>query len=293
MTADDTRERGFGVAVRRWYDANARDLPWRRPDATAWGVLVSEVMLQQTPVARVVPIWLQWMRQWPTPDALAAVSSGEAVRAWGRLGYPRRALRLHAAATAIVALHGGRVPGSVADLRALPGIGDYTAAAVASFAFGERVPVLDTNVRRVYARVFAGMADATGGITVAERAAADQMLPPTGAASHSVAVMELGALVCTSRSPSCDACPVSERCAWLAGGQPAALVPRKVQGYGGTDREVRGRLMARLRESHDPVPIAELDIVWSDERQRRRALESLLADGLVQAVSGARYQLPA
>ena len=293
MTPDDVADFGLSQAVRHWYDEHARDLPWRQPEASPWAVLVSEVMLQQTPVARVVPIWVQWMQRWPTATSLAGASVGDAVRAWGRLGYPRRALRLHQAATAIVTRHSGVVPGSVAELGALPGIGDYTAAAVASFAFGLRVPVLDTNVRRVYARVLAGEADAPANVTVAERTAAEHLLPPSDAAAHSVAVMELGALVCTARAPLCDACPLSDRCMWLARGRPPAATVRKAQSYVGTDREVRGRLMARLRESHRPVPAAELDLVWPDATQRRRALESLLADGLVQAVSGERFQLPA
>src|SRR4051812_28257272 len=135
--------------VLRWYDDHARDLPWRRPDASPGSVMVSEFMLQQTPVARVLPVHEQWLLRWPTPADLAAEPTGEAVRAWGGLGYARRALRLHAAATAIVERHGGAVPSAYDDLIALPGVGDYTAAAIASFAYGRRHVVLDTNVRRV------------------------------------------------------------------------------------------------------------------------------------------------
>src|SRR3954447_26367858 len=160
-----------------WYDREARDLPWRRPDAGPWAVLVSEFMLQQTPVSRVLPVWHEWMRRWPTPAALAADAAGEAVRAWGRLGYPRRALRLHAAATAVVERHDGRVPSSYDDLRTLPGVGDYTAAAVAAFAFGARTAVLDTNVRRVYRRVFDGSDDMPASPTAAERAEALRRVP--------------------------------------------------------------------------------------------------------------------
>src|SRR3954471_21891162 len=147
-----TMDSPLGGEVERWYADNARDLPWRRPDVSPWAVLVSEVMLQQTPAARVIPAWQEWMQRWPTPADLAAQPAGEAVRAWGRLGYPRRALRLHAAAAAIVERFGGEVPESRAELLTLPGVGDYTAAAVASFAFGRREVVLDTNVRRVLAR---------------------------------------------------------------------------------------------------------------------------------------------
>ena len=139
-----------------WFAANGRDLPWRRPGFTAWGTLVSEFMLQQTPVVRVVPRLEEWLERWPTPADLAASPSGDAVRAWDRLGYPRRALNLHAAAVAITERHGGVVPHDVDELLALPGVGDYTARAVAVFAFGHRHPVVDVNIRRVIARAVHG-----------------------------------------------------------------------------------------------------------------------------------------
>src|SRR5688572_13940906 len=204
-----------------WFDASARDLPWRR-DTSPWSVMVSEFMLQQTPVSRVLPVFDAWMRRWPTPAALAADSPGEAVRQWGRLGYPRRALRLHAAATAIVEQPGGQVPSSYDELRALPGIGSYTAAAIASFAFRQRHPVLDTNVRRVLARVVDGRAQPAVATTAAETRTATALLPevPDTAATWGVAVMELGALVCTSRSPRCSGCPIAARCAWRLSGHP-------------------------------------------------------------------------
>jgi len=283
----------FAESVTSWYDAHARDLPWRRSDADPWAVVVSEFMLQQTPVARVLPAWSEWMHRWPTPAALAADAPGEAVRAWGRLGYPRRALRLHAAATAMVARHGGQVPSSYDDLRALPGIGDYTAAAVAAFAFGARTAVLDTNVRRVYRRVFDGSDDMPASPTVAERARALARVPVDAPARYSVAVMELGALICTSRAPACERCPVASRCEWLAAGRPPAAAPRPGQRYDGTDRQARGRLLAVLRERPEPVTGAELDLVWPDARQRARALDGLVADGLVEPLADGRYRLPA
>jgi A/G-specific adenine glycosylase len=283
----------FSLAVRKWYDAHARDLPWRQPDATPWGVLVSEVMLQQTPVARVVPAWEAWMARWPYPADLAADAPGEAVRQWGRLGYPRRALRLHEAATAMVAAHEGAVPSSYDELIVLPGIGSYTAAAVAVFGFGARHEVLDTNVRRVLARVFAGKADAaTSSPTRGEREAALSLVPPEDPARHSVAVMELGALVCTARSPRCGVCPVSEECEWLAAGRPDGASARRPQSYAGTDRQVRGRLLAVLRESIDVVPKPALDIVWEDDTQRERSLAGLVEDGLVEPVGDGFYRLP-
>jgi A/G-specific adenine glycosylase len=278
--------------LRQWYADHARDLPWRTAHATPWGVLVSEVMLQQTPVARVLPVWHDWLRRWPAPADLARSSAGEAVRAWGRLGYPRRALRLHASAVAIVGRHGGRVPSAYDDLRALPGVGDYTASAVMAFAFHARAAVLDTNVRRVYARLFDGTADKAGSVTVGERAAAIARLPSADPASYSVAVMELGALVCTARAPGCDRCPVAGRCRWSAAGRPMTGRRRAIQAYAGTDRQARGCLLAVLRSS-DTVPPAALDEAWPDPVQRQRALQSLVDDGLAVRQPDESYRLPA
>jgi len=281
--------------VLRWYDEHARDLPWRAPGATPWAILVSEFMLQQTPVARVLPVWTAWLAAWPTPAALATEPAGEAVRAWGRLGYPRRALRLHAAARAIVDRHDGQVPASYEALRALPGIGDYTAAAVASFAYRQRHAVLDTNVRRVLARAVSGTEFPPVAVTRAERELATRLLPeePTDAAHWAVAVMELGALVCRATNPGCDRCPLLDRCAWVAAGRPAHDGPaRKVQTYAGTDRQCRGRLLAVLRETEASVPKAVLDAVWPDQPQRERALASLVTDGLVVALPDGRFALP-
>ena len=281
--------------ILRWYDAHARDLPWRRPTASAWSVLVSEFMLQQTPVSRVLPVHETWLHRWPTPADLAAEPSGEAVRAWGRLGYPRRALRLHAAAVAIVADHGGVVPDSYDALRALPGVGDYTAAAVAAFAYRQRQVVLDTNVRRVLGRAVSGVEFPARSVTKAERAVAEALLPedPPTAATWSVAVMELGALVCTADRPKCPSCPVVETCTWHGAGRPAYDgPPRPVQTYAGTDRHCRGRLLAVLRDAPGSVPKARLDVVWDDEPQRERCLASLLDDGLVVTSGRGRYALP-
>ncbi|MGH8889619.1 MAG: A/G-specific adenine glycosylase [Acidothermaceae bacterium] len=282
-------------AVTSWYGRAARDLPWRRPSAGPWAVLVSEIMLQQTPVARVLPAYERWLAKWPTASDLARDSPGEAVRAWDRLGYPRRALRLHAAAVAIVDRHGGRVPSSFLELRALPGIGDYTAAAVATFAFGQRHAVLDTNVRRVLARVVGGFAlPASASVTVAERARAVSLLPDDEklAARFSVALMELGALVCRAQAPQCAECPIVSMCAWHSAGAPSNVVAGRSQGYEGTDRQVRGRLLAVLRSARGPVPGARLDSVWPDADQRSRALDALVTDGLVQRVGSSEYCLP-
>ena len=283
------------LVVRRWYANHARDLPWRRPGTSAWAVMVSEFMLQQTPVARVLPVYEAWLLRWPTPGALADSPAGEAVREWGRLGYPRRALRLHAAAVVIDASHGGVVPSDVDDLLALPGVGAYTARAIAAFAYRQRHAVLDTNVRRVLARCLGGRADAGPSVTAAEWALAASVLPadPAEAATYSVAVMELGALVCTARTPVCEACPLAPRCAWRSAGYPLADAPgRRPQGYAGTDRQVRGRLLAVLRDAEGPVPAAALEAVWSDEVQRERSLAGLLVDGLVEQRPGATFSLP-
>ncbi|MEV6980142.1 A/G-specific adenine glycosylase [Sphaerisporangium sp. NPDC051017] len=286
---------GLHTAILDWYAGNARDLPWRRPEATPWGILVSEIMLQQTPVARVQPIWEEWMDRWPTPAALAAEPPGEAVRHWGRLGYPRRALNLHACARAITTDHDGQVPSTYDELRTLPGIGDYTAAAVASFAYGRSHAVLDTNVRRVLARAVRGEEYPPTATTAAERKLAESLIPPLGAPRWAVAIMELGALVCTARTPRCADCPVSASCAWRLAGRPPYEGPeRRGQTYAGTDRQCRGRLLAVLRDAHGPVPKAALDAVWTaDPVQRERALDGLVADGLAEPLADGTYRLPA
>jgi A/G-specific adenine glycosylase len=283
-------------ALLSWYDRSARDLPWRRPDETPWAVLVSEVMLQQTPVARVLPAYQEWLARWPTPPALAAVTVGEAVRAWGKLGYPRRALRLHACATAIVERHEGEVPADVDALLQLPGIGAYTARAVAAFAFRQRQPVVDTNVRRVVARAFGGQGEAGAPSVARDLSAVETLLPsaPTVAARVSVALMELGALVCTARTPRCGECPLRDSCAWrLAGSPPYRGPTTRPQRFAGTDRQVRGLLLDVLRDSAAPVAAAALDVVWPDAAQRTRALDALIADGLVDPLPDGRYALPA
>lgn len=278
-----------------WYDEHARELPWRSPTASAWSVMVSEFMLQQTPVVRVLPVHAAWLDRWPTPADLAGESTGEAVRMWGRLGYPRRALRLHAAATTIVAEHGGEVPASYGDLLALPGVGDYTAAAIASFAFAQRHVVLDTNVRRVFARAVSGVEFPSASLTRAERDLAAVLLPGDEgtAATWAVAVMELGALVCSARDPRCDACPIAEQCAWLAAGRPAHDgPPRRGQAWDGTDRQCRGRIMALLRDTDAPVHSSRIHAVWPDDVQRERCLVSLVADRLVEVAGPSTYALP-
>lgn len=294
MIDDAMTEPTFAALVSRWYEQHARDLPWREPGVGAWAILVSEVMLQQTPVARVLPAWRAWLDRWPTPAALAADTPAEAIRMWGRLGYPRRAVRLRECAVAIVERHGGEVPRRLEQLLALPGVGTYTARAVAAFAYGQRHPVVDTNVRRVVARAIAGEPDAGPTTRPADLAACAELLPaePAAAALASAAFMELGAVVCTARSPRCAVCPVEAICAWRVSGREAPAGPtRRPQRYAGTDRQVRGLLLAVLREATGPVPRQRLDQVWADEAQRSRALASLVTDGLVEPVGTASFRL--
>ncbi|MEV4768586.1 A/G-specific adenine glycosylase [Micromonospora humida] len=284
----------FTTLVSRWYEQNARDLPWRVPGVGGWPILVSEVMLQQTPVVRVLPAWHAWLARWPDPAVLAADTPAEAIRMWGRLGYPRRAVRLRECAVAIVERHGGRVPDQLDQLLALPGIGTYTARAVAAFAYGQRHPVVDTNVRRVVSRAVAGAPDAGPATTPADLVACAELLPvePAAAALASAAFMELGAIVCTARSPRCTSCPVESICAWRASGQAAPTGPtRKVQRYAGTDRQVRGLLLGVLREATGPVPHQRLDQVWHDDVQRARALAALVKDGMVEPVGEDHFRL--
>ncbi|HEX5598680.1 MAG TPA: A/G-specific adenine glycosylase [Micromonosporaceae bacterium] len=283
-------DNGIAATAIRWYDEHARDLPWRGPGVSSWGILVSEVMLQQTPVARVLPAWQAWMARWPVPAALAAESPAEAIRMWGRLGYPRRALRLHNCAVVLVERHNSQVPATLDELLALPGVGSYTARAVAAFAYGQRHPVVDTNVRRLVARAVSGAADAAAATRPADLVAVEKLLPADSAtaARASAAFMELGALVCTARAPRCGHCPLASGCAWRASGRPAPLGPsRPAQRYVGTDRQVRGLLLAVLRNTKGPVAGERLDLVWADPVQRARALASLVDDGLVMVVGDA------
>ena len=282
--------------VNAWFAANQRSLPWRAPGYPAWGILVSEIMLQQTPVARVIPRLDEWLARWPTPVALAAASPGDAVRAWERLGYPRRALNLHAAAVIIAERHGGIVPADVDELLALPGIGAYTARAVAAFAYGERHPVVDTNVRRVLARAIEGEAEAGSPSTRRDLAAMEAQLPPdpTDARTFNAGLMELGAVICTARAPRCDACPIASECAWRAAGYPVFTGARRPtqKKYEGSDRQVRGVLLAALRGREGVLQQHELGALWPDDLQRGRALDGLLLDGLVVGTPATGYRLP-
>lgn len=279
----------LATPLAEWYRDNARDLPWRRPGFGAWGVLVSEFMLQQTPVNRVVPHLERWLTRWPTPTALAADAPAEAVRQWANLGYPRRALWLHRAAVEIRDRHDGVVPRDVDHLLALTGIGDYTARAVAAFAYGDRHPVVDTNTRRVLARAIDGRSQ-PGPPSRHDLAAMEALLPDDirSAAVVNAAAMELGATVCVARVPRCEACPVAAQCAWRAAGYPDTGDTRRRQArYEGSDRQARGAVLKTLRDAAaHAVPLAEVVPDWPDVGQRDRAIDSLIADGLAEASDG-------
>jgi len=282
--------------VADWYAAGHRELPWRHSDYPAWGILMSEFMLQQTPVARVIPRLAEWLERWPTPADLAAVPPGEAVRAWDRLGYPRRALNLHAAATTIAEQHGNRVPSGVDELLALPGVGPYTARAVAAFAYGVRTPVVDTNVRRVLARALDGQAEPGVPRIRRDLDAMDAVLPQNAERARlaNAGVMELGQTVCTARAPRCAECPIAALCAWRAAGYPdyeGERAPRQKR-YEGSDRQVRGLILRELRGSDLPVPAGTLAALWPDAEQLARALAGLLRDGLVAGDPVEGYLLP-
>ncbi len=277
-------------ALAAWYRHSARDLPWRRPEFDAWGTLVSEIMLQQTQASRVAVEIDRWLERWPTPADLADAPTHEVLRQWGTLGYPRRALRLQDTARAIVERHGGEVPRDVDALLALPGVGDYTARAVAVFHFGDRHPVVDTNVRRVVARAVHGQGEA-GPAKRRDLADVEALLPasPADASLVSIALMELGALVCTARAPRCEACPIAASCAWRAAGYPpfeGERAPRQ-SAFAGSDRQARGTVLRALRGVDVPIAEAELARLWADAAQLERAVASLAADGLVVRADGA------
>ena len=269
-----------------WFEKNKRDLPWR--NTSPWGVMISEFMLQQTPVKRVLPKWHEWIDRWPTPADLAASKKSEAIHAWGRLGYPRRAIRLHESAAAIADKFENQVPRSLEDLRTLPGVGEYTAAAIASFAYGESALVMDINIRRFFARSIDGIESPTPSPSQIERRLRAELIPQDGAL-WAAATMELGALVCTARTPLCDQCPVKKICAWRAAGYPKSEIVKKSQAWAGTDRQCRGLIVQHLRENKSATQ-SVLYKLWHDKDQSERALKSLIADHLIEA-TGNKYKL--
>ncbi len=272
-----------------WFKKNKRDLPWR--DTTPWGVMVSEYMLQQTPVNRVLPKWHEWMLRWPTPADLAQATPAEVITAWGRLGYPRRALRLHAAAQIIAQDFNNQIPQSVNVLQTLPGIGEYTAAAIAAFAFEKQTLVMDVNIRRLLTRVIDGNEHPKPAPTAKEKASRLALQPVKNAHIWAAATMELGALVCTSKNPICEQCPVISQCNWRKNGYPKTDLVRKSQDWHGTDRKCRGTIVQALRENESLTENAIMKL-WPDESQVEKALKSLQTDLLIQAIPRKRYRLP-
>jgi A/G-specific adenine glycosylase len=282
------------AALLVWGARHRRDLPWRR-SRDPWAVLVSELMLQQTQVPRVVTRYERFLARFPTPATCAAAAAGDVVRAWEGLGYNRRAVNLHRAAVLMVARHRGRVPDRLDALLALPGVGPYTARAVLVFAFGREVGLVDTNAGRFVARAAAGRALAPAD---AQRLA-DSIVPAGRAWEWGQAVFDLGALVCTRRAPACARCPIAGHCAWHRAGHPppdpavASAGTRPPQStFAGSDRQGRGRLVDALRRG--PVPRARAAEVagWPGERERaERVVRELVADGLAR-VDGRRLTLP-
>ena len=273
-----------------WFKKNKRDLPWRT--TTPWGVMVSEYMLQQTPVNRVLPKWIEWMERWPTPKDLAAATPAQVITAWGRLGYPRRALRLHAAAQIIAEDFNNEVPEDELTLQQLPGIGEYTAAAIAAFAFDRRTLVMDVNIRRVLTRVIDGNEHPKPAPTSREKARRLTLLPEKNAHIWAAATMELGAIVCTSKNPKCELCPVISACNWRKNGYPKSDLIRKSQDWHGTDRKCRGTIVQALRENESLTENA-IKKLWPEESQVEKALKTLQEDLLIEAISRKRYRLPA
>jgi len=280
--------RGVDTAlVRQWYSTHQRDLPWRAEGISAWQILISEVMLQQTPVARVIPAWQAWCERWPDAHSLSEASLGEVLSQWNRLGYPRRAKNMHQTAQIVAKDYGGELPRDVEALETLPGIGTYTARAIACFAYGVPVPVVDTNVKRVVARVEDGD-QAAGHWSVGFGLDRVDQVSATGSATDYCqtqrGLMELGALVCTARSPKCGQCPLQHSCRWKAEGYPEdpSVKPRVQARYEGSDRQVRGIILGWLRDNPESLERDTLESLWPQATQRMRAVESLVRDGLIQ-----------
>ncbi|MGA1705720.1 MAG: hypothetical protein ACO39X_01575 [Candidatus Nanopelagicaceae bacterium] len=265
--------------VTTWFAREARDLPWRK--TTPWGVMVSEFMLQQTPVVRVLPKWKEWMERWPTPRDLGKAEKSDVIRAWGSLGYPRRALRLWESAKVISKDHKNEVPSDIEILRTLPGVGEYTASAIASFAFDQSHNVMDINIRRVYARALDGIEHPPKSLKSYERER------PIFGPTWSKAVMELGAVICTAKDPKCDLCPIARSCLWLRNGAPKSEEIRKGQAWHGTKRQCRGQILKSLREKE---PRSRDEFIWDDQAMLETALKELSEEGFITK-RGSKYHL--
>ena len=275
--------------ITAWFKANKRDLPWRKSDA--WGVLVSEIMLQQTPVQRVLPIYQEWMKRWPTPSDLAKATPADVITAWGRLGYPRRALRLHECAKVITSELKGIIPKEEAELRKLPGIGEYTAAAMVAFAFEGKSLVLDINIRRFFSRLYKGEETPAAAPTKAERIEYAQYIPDKNAHIWAAATMELGALICTAKKPLCGRCPVADKCQWRSLDYPSSERVKRTQSWHGTDRQCRGTIVQALRDN-PTLSKRELNLLWDVPSQVEKAILTLLDDGLIEEQRKGIFSLP-
>jgi len=279
----------FEKEITSWFKKNKRDLPWRKTDA--WGVLVSEFMLQQTPVNRVLPVYKAWMKRWPTAASLAKATPAEVITAWGRLGYPRRALRLHECAKEITNNFKGKIPESQAELRELPGIGEYTAAAITAFAFEKRSLVLDINIRRLFARLFDGVETPTQSATKVEKSRYEELIPKKDPHLWAAATMELGAVICTSQSPKCGICPVAHVCTWRSLDYPKSDIVKRRQSWHGTDRQCRGTIVQALREN-EVLTKSQITQLWDVPSQLEKALLTLLDDGLIESRGKNKFSLP-
>ncbi len=279
----------FETEITSWFKKNKRDLPWRKTDA--WGVLVSEFMLQQTPVNRVLPVYKAWMKRWPTAASLAKATPAEVITAWGRLGYPRRALRLHECAKEITNNFKGKIPESQAELRELPGIGEYTAAAITAFAFEKRSLVLDINIRRLFARLFDGVETPTQSATKVEKSRYEELIPKKDPHLWAAATMELGAVICTSQSPKCGICPVAHVCTWRSLDYPKSDIVKRRQSWHGTDRQCRGTIVQALREN-EVLTKSQITQLWDVPSQLEKALLTLLDDGLIESRGKNKFSLP-
>jgi A/G-specific adenine glycosylase len=275
--------------ITSWFKENKRDLPWRKSDA--WGVLVSEIMLQQTPVQRVLPIYQEWMKRWPTAADLAKATPAEVITAWGRLGYPRRALRLHECAKVITSELKGVIPNDETELRKLPGIGEYTAAAIVAFAFQGKSLVLDINIRRLFSRLYKGEEAPTAAPTKAERVEYAQYVPEKKAHLWAAATMELGALICTAKKPLCGRCPVADKCQWRSLDYPSSERVKRSQSWHGTDRQCRGTIVQALRDN-PKLSRREINLLWDVPSQVEKAILTLLDDGLIEEQRKGVFSLP-
>jgi A/G-specific adenine glycosylase len=280
-------------ALLEWWEAQRRELPWRAT-RDPWAVLVCEVMAQQTQVARVAERWAPFLQRFPTPASCAEAPVAELLRWWSGMGYNRRALNLHRCATVVVEQHQGRLPDTLTELLALPGIGPYTARAVLAFAFEADHAIVDTNTARVLARWEARRLSARE-----VQVAADATLPAGSAWAWNQAMLDLGATVCTRRRPRCALCPVLDRCGWGRAGTPvpdpadgSAGVSAGQSRFEGSDRQGRGRLLEALRSGPVDVRAVAAAMGWPDDAGRaERVAATLVADGL--AISDERaYRLP-